>query len=321
MLQFDDAGIKPVRSSGSRWVSHKLSAMKRIISKFGAYSSHLIALSVDASVKSSDRAKIRGYVTKWTNAKYVLGCAFFSDLLSPCAVFSRVLQQDKLDILGGFTSLLRTVNEVNKLSSKSLDHWPTYSSVLKTLGDEDGKKLYQLQELKGFSEAELYFSSHCEELCPSVNRCLKSRLEWTDVQFVRDVILFLATQGWQKLVDEYENSLIEETSEALSDYTEAIGRLCSKFKISLEAAGVVVAQIVNEFSDMLLYATQFISLSSRHYQAVWWTLFHSPNASDWKNVLTLARLLFSLPVSNGKLERVFSTLKNIKQSKCSTRTT
>ena len=129
------------------------------------------------------------------------------------------------------------------------------------------------------------------------------------------MILFLATQGWQKLVDEYENSLIEETSEASSDYTKAIGRLCSKFKISLEVAGVVVAQIVNEFSDMLLYATQFISLSSRHYQAVWWTLFHSPNASDWKNVLTLARLLFSLPVSNGKLERVFSTLKNIKQSK------
>ncbi len=42
-IQFDDAGIKPVRASGSRWVSHKLSAMKQIISKFGAYSSHLIA--------------------------------------------------------------------------------------------------------------------------------------------------------------------------------------------------------------------------------------------------------------------------------------
>ena len=111
---------------------------------------------MDTSVKSSDRAKIKGYVTKWTDAKYVLGCAFFGDLLGPCAVFGRVLQQDKLDILGGFTSLLRTVNEVNKLSSKSLDHWPTYSSVLKTLGDEDGKK-YQLQELKGFSEAELFF--------------------------------------------------------------------------------------------------------------------------------------------------------------------
>ena len=91
--------------------------------------------------------------------------------------------------------------------------------------------------------------------------------------------------------------------------------MCSKFKIPLEAAGVVVAQIVDEFHDMLLYATQFISLSSTNYQAVWWKLFHSPNASDWTNALKLARLLFSLPVSNRKLERVFSTMKNIKQSK------
>jgi len=28
-LKFDDAGMKPVRSSGSRRVSHKLNAMKR----------------------------------------------------------------------------------------------------------------------------------------------------------------------------------------------------------------------------------------------------------------------------------------------------
>ena len=66
---------------------------------------------------------------------------------------------------------------------------------------------------------------------------------------------------------------------------------------------------------MLLYATQFISLSSTNYQAVWWKLFHSPDASDWMNALKLARFLFSLPVSNGKLERVFSTMKNIKQEK------
>ena len=40
-----EGGIKPVRASGSRWVSHKLIAIKRIISKYGAYTSHLLALS------------------------------------------------------------------------------------------------------------------------------------------------------------------------------------------------------------------------------------------------------------------------------------
>ena len=82
--------------------------MRRILSQFGAYSSHLIALSEDMSVKSVDRAKLRGYCTMWLNAKYVLEFAFFSHL-SPCALLSKVLQHDSLDILGVFTSLLRTV--------------------------------------------------------------------------------------------------------------------------------------------------------------------------------------------------------------------
>ncbi len=125
-----------------------------------------------------------------------------------------------------------------------------------------------------------------------------------NLEFVRDVILFLATQGWQKLADQ------DSQSDKSKAYPSNWG-LCSKFKIPPEAA-VIVTQIVDEFHDTLLYATQFISLSSTNYQAVWWKLFHSPNASDWTNALKLARLLFSLPVLNGKHERVFSTMNNIK---------
>lgn len=94
--------MKLVRASGSHWVSHKLSAMKRVLAKFGAYSSHLIALSEDSSVKPVNRAKLCGYCSKWVNAKYILGCAFFSDLLSPCAIYSKALQHNSLDILGAF---------------------------------------------------------------------------------------------------------------------------------------------------------------------------------------------------------------------------
>jgi len=83
-VEFDDAGVRPLRASGSRWVSHKLNAMKRILSKFGVYTNHLTASSMDSSVKAVDHAKLQGYVRKWVDAKYLLGCAFFVDLLSPC---------------------------------------------------------------------------------------------------------------------------------------------------------------------------------------------------------------------------------------------
>ena len=97
---FDDAGVKPVRASGTRWIAHKLNAMKRLISKFGGYMNHLFALSEDSSVRSVDKAKLKGYHKTWIQAKYILGCALFIDLLSPCAIFSKSMQNDEIDILG-----------------------------------------------------------------------------------------------------------------------------------------------------------------------------------------------------------------------------
>ncbi len=44
-------------------------------------------------------------------------------------------------------------------------------------------------------------------------------------------------------------------------------------------------------------------------------MFHSPDAAHWSNMLTLVQLLLSLPASNGKLERIFSTTKVIKGDK------
>jgi len=86
--------------------------MKHVLSKYGAYTSHIAALSDDPSVKSPE-----GYYRQWINGKYFLGCAFFVDLLSPCTILSKVMQFDDLDILAVLTSLIRSVKEVDKLSS------------------------------------------------------------------------------------------------------------------------------------------------------------------------------------------------------------
>ena len=173
-IDVDEAGIKPIRASGSRWVSHKLNAMRRILSRYGAYTSHLLALSEERSVKSSDRAKLRGYCNRWLDAKYLLGCTVFIDILSPCAIFSKVLQSNELDILAALTNLLRTVKETDKLSSLPLAQWPMYSATLKKVEDENGKKIYQSQQLKWFSEAQDYYTRHCEKFCEAVNNCLRS---------------------------------------------------------------------------------------------------------------------------------------------------
>ena len=59
----------------------------------------------------------------------------------------------------------------------------------------------------------------------------------------------------------------------------------------------------------------FISVATLDYRGVWWRTFNAPTSSEWPNALTLVELLFSLPASNGKLERVFSQLNVIKTNK------
>ena len=39
------------------------------------------------------------------------------------------------------------------------------------------------------------------------------------------------------------------------------------------------------------------------------------DANKWQNILTIVELLFGLPLSNGRLERLFSQLKLIKSDR------
>lgn len=68
-------GDAPIRSQGSRWISHKRQALQRVIDRYGAYISHLTALSVDSSVNNADKAKLKGYLSKWQQGKMLIGCA------------------------------------------------------------------------------------------------------------------------------------------------------------------------------------------------------------------------------------------------------
>ena len=51
VFEMPQGGSTPIRSQGSRWINHKRKALQRVIDRFGAYISHLTALSEDSSIK------------------------------------------------------------------------------------------------------------------------------------------------------------------------------------------------------------------------------------------------------------------------------
>ena len=113
--------------------------------------------------------------------------------------------------------------------------------------------MYQCQELHRYDQALSYFTAHHEQYCTSVTSCLKSRLAWSDLQIIRDVILVLASQGWEKLLNEDDESTAA---------TQAIVRLGTRFKSPLTSAKVEIDRLNKEFHEMISYAVQFVSIST-----------------------------------------------------------
>ena len=77
VYNFPRGGNLPVRASGSRWIVHKRRALHRVLDRYGAYMNHLASLCEDASLRSPDRQRLKGYLTKWTHAKIILSCAHY----------------------------------------------------------------------------------------------------------------------------------------------------------------------------------------------------------------------------------------------------
>ena len=98
-------GNRPLQACGTRFVAHKVAALGCLIDRYGAYLAHLTALIEDPHVKSVDREKLRGYVRKWRDSKMLLGCALFHDVLKPCAILCKVLQEDEVCVVGAIESL------------------------------------------------------------------------------------------------------------------------------------------------------------------------------------------------------------------------
>ena len=110
------------------------------------------------------------------------------------AVFSKVMQNDEVDILAAVTSLLKTMKETEKLRSKPLDQWPTYAATMKKISSEGEEKVYQCQKIKKYSKAQTYYQNRSQDYCSKVNECIRSCMAWSDLQLMGDIVFMLGTQ-------------------------------------------------------------------------------------------------------------------------------
>ena len=86
--------------------------------------------------------------------------------------------------------------------------------------------------------------------------------------------------------------------------------------------GADLTSILDEIDDIVDYARTYLRIRCDNYSEVWYQLYSSPDSTKWPNIMLVSELLLSLPFSTAKVERLFSTLKIIKNERtnlsCST---
>lgn len=324
VFEFPEGGNAPIRSEGSRWISHKRQALQRIIERYGAYISHLTTLVEDSSISNTDKTRLKGYLSKWQQGKLLIGCAFYVDALKAPSMLSKVLQAEKLDIVSGLQNIIKSKKSLKSLVDGDPLEWPTVKLVRNKI--KNGNE-YQGVILKHFDDEDTVLEFCKNQASADVLRLeekMRERLEWSDIKLMRAILVFLDTQTWRRrhvtqVVPASQDSESGESDSensskdsALNEVLAAVDSIATVFKEPLQASGVCLLGLQDEMEEVVEYARQYLSIESEKYHKVWYNLHICADSSKWANILVLCELCFSLPFSNGTVERMFSCLKLIK---------
>ena len=139
VFEFEKGGILPVRSHGTRWITHKRRALQRVVDRYGAYIAHLTTLAEDKSLRGEDRSRLRGYLQKWREPKVLIGSAMYVEALKPVSILSLTLQGEA-DIVLSIENTLKTTKALKCLTQKDPHEWPTVQLVMTKIRKDDDQE-------------------------------------------------------------------------------------------------------------------------------------------------------------------------------------
>ena len=283
--------------------------MKTCLDKWGIYIQHLESLAEDKLYKPKDHEKMKGYLRKWKKTEIPFMLAVFIDMLEIPAILSRSFQADIIDPVYAFRCLSKAKERFNLFDSKEFDKLPHVKDLLCQITvNENDEHVYQNIVLINYEVAKQRILEKKASLSEKVRTCITMRLEEESNSkgIFQCVPQLLNMEGWLRTNEEREIDL------EFGD--EGLTYLYKHFSIPLMNAGVKasVPDLLNQWHDLLQYAHEYLCVTSVPYRVCWRRIFISPRCSTWSDILILIELLFTIPISNAKLERMFSKLNQVK---------
>ena len=145
----------------------------------------------------------------------------YTDALKPASVLSLSLQEGHIDVIQGIKHILKSHSSLKKLSSQNPEEWPVTKVVLSKMKDEHSGKKYQGSELYRFNNGTFHSCKvHALADLSSLDQQMRVRLEWSGVDLMQSIIVFLDTQSWQDSEESYKDDHMSEIKSAVVSLTE-----------------------------------------------------------------------------------------------------
>ena len=198
---------------------------------------HLAALIEDKATKSVDRQRLKGFLLKWREGKILLASALYVNILQPASCLSLTLQCDNMDVVMGIKHILKSSRSLNKLQSQDPLEWPTAKLICSKIKEEDDTQTYQGAVLHNFNDATKFFCKRLDDDdLKRLDDCMRDRLEWSDVELLRSILVVLDTQSWYLREESKKGSEIdvEDDGDNLMEIKVAFDRITTFFRAPLE---------------------------------------------------------------------------------------
>ena len=326
VFQFLDTGDSVlVHNQGIRWISHKRRALQRIVDRFGVYCAHLHSMTSDPTLDAADQIKLKSFHQRWTEGRILIGCALYIDVLKAPSQLSLSLLESEIDVISGIKHILKTMQTFHLLRKKDPQEWPTFTTVLATLAEQEDSKSYQGVDLTNFNSSTV---SQCSALVLAdlhmLDGKLKDWLTWPDTKLLDAILSFLDTRCWATVTVNTSSTnattggLDNGMAKSKQDYDKrvteikaAVAYIVAIFRDPLEAKGADLCSINDELEEMFSFCTNYVDVLAEDYKKIWYKLFSAHDAQKWRNVLLISELLFSLPFANSKVGQALSALQLI----------
>ena len=263
---------------------------------------HIGNLAEDKSYPQKERSKFKGWYLKWTMGRIPVLVCLALEVLSPAKILSKTFQNEDVDPVATVSLLNQVKQQLRRIERKDFEQLPTVKRFLDRVTEEDGSYVFHDVKLKQFQQGKETGRRYKDEWVQLITEAIEKRLESHDSAADIYAPTILNTEAWVRNDEDKEFGV------------EALSALYDVYKSPLESAGFSgsLSDLIEQWEILCHYTLQYLAPTTTDYRVVWRKIFQSSRRSSWKLVLLLVELLFSLPMSNAKVERMFSLMNRIK---------